>query len=131
MFSFQPKYFWLTIVLFLIELYIAVYLHDWLIRPYGGDFLVVILLYCFVKSFFNVTVHRVALSVLLFAYLIEGTQYFELIYKLNLQDSFLAHLIIGSTFKWLDMLAYTLGVILVLIVEQEGEKRPANSNRFS
>ena len=131
MFTFQPKYFWLTVVLFVLELYIGVYLNDWLIRPYGGDFLVVILLYCFIKTFLNLSALRIAIPVLLFAYLIEGTQYFALIYRLNLQDSLLAHLLIGSTFKWLDMLAYTLGVILVLLVEQDEEKKVVTTDAIS
>ena len=48
---FNKTYFLLALLLLLAEVLIALYLHDALIRPYGGDFLVVILLYCFVKSF--------------------------------------------------------------------------------
>ena len=79
MFSFNPKYFLLTILLFVTEVLIAVYLHDGFIRPYFGDFLVVILIYCFVKSFANIPVIKTAVGVLLFSYFVEMTQYFKLV----------------------------------------------------
>src|SRR5688500_6374937 len=107
MFIFRIKYFLLAILLFLAEVYIALYLNDAFLRPYGGDFLVVIFMYCFVKSFVNVSPFAIAAPVLLFSYLVECTQYFGLIYKLGLEDSFLAHLVLGSTFKWMDMVAYS------------------------
>jgi hypothetical protein len=92
-------------------------MHDAFIRPYGGDFLVVIFMYCFVKSFVNLPPFQIAAPVLIFSYLVECSQYFGLIYKLGLEDAFLAHLILGSTFKWMDMVAYTLGILLVLLLE--------------
>ncbi len=47
LFKFHRKYFFSTLLLFATEIFIAAYLHDAVIRPYGGDFLVVILIYCF------------------------------------------------------------------------------------
>ena len=96
---------------------IAIYLHDAIIRPYGGNFLVVILIYCFVKSFLNTPVFPTALAVLLFSYAIETLQYFNLVDLLGLEKSTIARTVIGTSFAWTDLLAYTLGVLLVLIVE--------------
>lgn len=117
LFQFHRKYFFLLILLFATEVFIAVYLHDALIRPYGGDFLVVILIYCFVKSFLNTPVMVTALAVLLFSYLIETLQYFHLVDMLGLEKSTIARVVIGTSFAWTDLLAYTLGVLLVLTVE--------------
>ena len=118
MFKFNPYYFALTIALFLIEILIALFVHDQFIRPYIGDFLVVILIYCFVKSFLNTPIAPTALGVLLFAYSVEILQYFRIVEVLGLQHSRAARIIIGSAFEWQDMLAYTLGIMSVILLEK-------------
>ena len=118
MFTFQKTYFTLTIVLFVVEVLIALFVNDSFIRPYVGDFLVVILIYCFLKSFWNAPAKTVAISVLLFSYLVELLQYFKIVKLLGLQYSHVANVIIGNSFAWNDMLAYTLGIMLVVSVER-------------
>jgi len=117
MLTFQWKYLLPAIFLFVVELVIAFFVHDTIVRPFIGDFLVVLLMYCFLKSFFQLPVYVAAVSVLLFAYGIEILQYFKLIYRLGWQDSLLAHLILGSKFHWMDMLMYTAGILLVILAE--------------
>jgi DNA integrity scanning protein DisA with diadenylate cyclase activity len=118
MFSFHKSYFTLTLLLFITEVLIGIYLHDSIIRPYGGDFLVVILIYCFVKSFVEAPAVPVALTVLVFAWLVEISQYFHLVSILGLQHSKIACIILGTSFSLTDLLAYTLGIILMLIIEK-------------
>ncbi len=117
LFQFHKKYFFIAILLFLTEVFIAAYLHDAVIRPYGGDFLVVILIYCFVKSFLNTPVTATAFAVLLFSYIVETLQYFHLVDLLGLEKSTIARIVIGTSFAWTDLLAYTLGILLVLMIE--------------
>lgn len=119
MFRFQKTYFLLAVVLFFIELAIALFMHDRFVRPYVGDFLVVIFLYCLLQSFFKLPYMQVAVAVLLFSYGIEVSQYFHLIEYLGLQHSRLAHWILGSGFTWIDLVAYTLGILLVVAIERE------------
>src|SRR5687768_7846459 len=128
MFVFRKKYFIYALVLLIIEVFIAFYIQDQFIRPYFGDFLVVIFMYCALRTFVKAPVLHVALGVLLLSYLVELSQYFRLIFKLGLKDSFVAHLLLGSTFHWFDMLAYTLGVAAVLIVEQMKYGKKVESN---
>lgn len=116
------KYSLLTLLLFGIEVLIALYLHDRIIRPYIGDLLVVILIYCFVKAVVNTPLLATALGVLLFAYAVETLQYFHVVELLGLGHSKLARVIIGSSFEWMDMLAYTLGIGFVLILERLAER---------
>jgi hypothetical protein len=116
------KYGLLALLLFGIEVLIALYLHDRIIRPYIGDLLVVILIYCCVKAVINAPVFATALGVLLFAYAVETLQYFRVVDLLGLGHSKLARVIIGSSFEWMDMLAYTLGIGLVLILERLAER---------
>lgn len=115
-FQFQPYYFLATVFLFLIEVLIAIYVDDNFIRPYGGDYLVVILLFCFLKTFIKISTPWAAAGVLLFAYLIETLQYFDLVGKLGLKHSRIANIVIGNSFAWMDMLAYTLGIMTIVIV---------------
>jgi len=123
-------------LLFITEILIGFYLHDNLIRPYGGDFLVVILIYCFVKSFFNLQVLLTAGAVLLFAYSVEISQYFHLVSALGLQNSRLAKILLGTSFSFTDLLAYTLGIIGVVVVEKlrlsfKKQRRDASRLRYT
>lgn len=117
MFRFNKNYFILAVVLFLIEVYIAVYVRDAIIRPYIGDLLVVIFLYCLVKAFVNTPPVKTALGVLAFSYLIELSQYLNLVKHLGLQRSRVANVVMGNSFEWIDMVAYTAGIAIVIAVE--------------
>ena len=117
MFKFNFWYFILMLLLFVIEFIIGADFHDTIIRPYGGDFLVVILIYCFVKSVINTPVIKTALGVLLFSYLVEVSQYFHLVTLLGMQHSKLANIMLGTSFSFTDLLAYTLGIGLIIVVE--------------
>jgi Protein of unknown function (DUF2809) len=117
-FHFNKNYFLLTILLFAIEICIAKYIEDDIIRPYIGDMLVVILIYCFVKSFVTTKIIPTAIAVLLFSYFIEALQYFKIVEVLGLQEYKMARIIIGTFFSWVDILMYTIGIIIVLVVEK-------------
>ncbi|UAY51020.1 ribosomal maturation YjgA family protein [Ferruginibacter albus] len=118
MIRFSKSYFAVTIALLLIEVFIALFIHDAVIRPYIGDFLVVILLYCFVRSFLNTSILVTAICVLLFSYVVETAQYFKFVEVLGLSNSRLAKIIIGTSFEWTDLLAYTAGILCVLLFEK-------------
>lgn len=118
MFRFQKRYFILAILLFLIEVLIAVYAHDEIVRPYVGDFLVVILLYCTVKSFWNASAFVAGVSVLVLSYVIEILQYFHLVDRLGIQNSRLARTVLGTQFEWIDLISYTAGIAAVLCIEK-------------
>ena len=123
MLKFDFRYFLLSILLFLTEVWIAVCIHDDFIRPYFGDFLVVILLYCFVKSFFEISVLKTALLVLLFSFAVEASQFLNLVGRLGLEHSKLAKTVLGSSFSWSDILSYTGGIVVVVLTEYFIRKR--------
>lgn len=116
--KFAKAYFTLFLLIFFLEIIIARYLQNGFIRFYGGDFLIVILIYCFIKSFADTPVIPTALGVLFFAYAVEISQYFHLVRILGLQHSKIAVLILGTTFSFTDILLYTLGIGLVILVEK-------------
>ena len=118
MLVFDKRYFLLTVVLFVTEVLIALYVRDAIIRPYGGDFLVVILMYCAVRTFIKAPVWKVALGVLLFSYFIEAMQYLHIVDRLGLRGNRIARTVIGTGFEWKDLAAYTLGILTVLFFER-------------
>lgn len=118
MLTFNKSYFGWFILLFLVEVGIALFVHDTFIRPYFGDVLVVILIYCFLKSFVKIPVITAAVLVLLFAFTIEGLQYLNIVENLGLQHSKFARTIIGTSFSWEDVLCYSIGIGFVIAVEK-------------
>jgi hypothetical protein len=115
------KYYFITfIVFFIVETLIAIYLKDSFIRHTFGDYLAVILLYCFFKSYIQAKPIHIALAVLLTAFTIEFSQLF------NLQENSLAKIVFGCTFHVSDLLAYILGIVTVIIVELK--RNPNGSN---
>ncbi|KAA2243905.1 DUF2809 domain-containing protein [Chitinophaga agrisoli] len=116
-FRFNWRYAVLTLILFIIEVLIALFLHDRFIRPYVGDFLVVILVYCFVCSFMRARTLAIVLGVLLFACTVETLQYFNVVKLLGLSHSRVANIVIGTSFSWSDILAYVLGLLFTVVFE--------------
>ena len=111
-------YLFCALLLFCTEVLIALFVHDDIVRPHIGDLLVVIMIYCFCRAIFNWTVWKAAIITLLFAYAIEILQYFNIVKLLGLQNFVLARVVIGTYFSWVDMLAYTVGIIIVLVIEK-------------
>ncbi|ROR23446.1 uncharacterized protein DUF2809 [Mobilisporobacter senegalensis] len=100
--------------LFVIEILIAVYVHDNFVRPYLGDVLVVALLYFFIRIIIPEKTRFLSIYIYLFAVAIEFMQYINLVTILGLENNRFARIIIGSTFDWMDILCYGVGAILLL-----------------
>lgn len=109
----------MTFVLFIIEILIALFVRDHFVRPYVGDYLVVILIYCAVRTFFNTSIITTSIGVLLFSYLVEILQYFHIVDKLGLEKNIVAKTVIGDGFDWIDLVVYTLGITTVLAIERK------------
>lgn len=116
-FTFNKTYAIYAIGIFLIEVCIALFLKDGFIRHTFGDYLVVILMYCAIKTVFPLkTVHAVVI-VFGIAIAVECLQLTNFLEFLRLGDNTLAKLIFGSTFHVSDIVAYSLGCLTILIVE--------------
>jgi hypothetical protein len=118
MITFSLQYFLFAMFLFITEVLIALYVNDNFVRPYVGDFLVVILIYCAVRTFIKGSVNKIAAGVLLFSYMIEVLQYFHFLELLGLQNNTVARTVLGTSFAWSDLVAYTLGVLAVVLIER-------------
>ena len=114
-----------ALVIFMAEVLIGLYVHDDLVRPWGGDVLVVVLLYCLVRGVTRLNVLAAASAVLVFSWFAEGLQYLQIVRILRLEDDAIARTIIGTTFSWLDIVAYTLGIVFVVGVEEMAGQKHA------
>jgi hypothetical protein len=108
----------LVCFLFLVEVCIALYVDDNFVRPYIGDLLVVILIYALTRAFFKVPILPAAIAVLAFSFVVEILQYFKIVEVLGLGASAFARTVIGTTFVWQDLLAYGVGVVILLGFEK-------------
>lgn len=116
--TFEPTYFSLAILFLVVEILIALYVKDDFVRPYLGDVLVVILIYCFLKAFWRITVINAILLVLAFSFFIEFSQYLNLVKALGLEGSTLANVVLGTSFSWGDLGMYLTGGIFVWTAER-------------
>jgi len=107
------KYLIAFAILLLVEVLIALYVHDEFIRPYVGDVLVVIVVYCFVRIFVPDKCRLLPLYVFLFAAGVEVLQYFELVKRLGLENNTFLRGLIGSVFDMKDILCYAVGGLIL------------------
>ena len=121
---FNKTYFIGFILLFITEALIASFLKTGFIRHTFGDFLVVILVYCFIKSFLKLKPMITGIIVVIIAFSIEILQLLNFLEFLNLQNNQLAQIVLGSTFQVSDLVAYIIGVIFVILVEKAIDKKP-------
>jgi len=115
MLKFNVSSFTTFILLFLTEIAIVIFLNGGFIRHVFGDYLVVLLLYCFLKSFFSISNNILAAVTLLIAFTVEFIQLTPLLKSLGLANHPLANLVFGNTFSFTDLLAYTFGYITIII----------------
>ncbi|WP_306420447.1 DUF2809 domain-containing protein [uncultured Winogradskyella sp.] len=113
----NKTYLILAIILFLIEVCIAIFLKTGFIRHTFGDYLVVFLLYCGLRGLTSLGIWRTAITVLIISFLIEFLQLTSILEVFNLENSRLAKLVFGTTFQFTDLVAYTLGVVTILFIE--------------
>lgn len=116
-FAFNVKYLLLAAILLAVEICIALLITDSIIRPFVGDMLVVILIYCFLRIFLHVTYWKAALGVFAFACLIEILQYFDYVARLGLENNRVLSVMLGRTFEPMDFIAYLTGFLFIILIE--------------
>ena len=105
--------------LFLVELSIALWVHDRFVRPFVGDVLVVVLIYLVLRSFLTVAPRSLGLGVLLFACAVEFLQAVDYVALLGVEHISWLSVALGRTFSWSDLLAYAAGYALTRLDREE------------
>ena len=108
-------YILLSVLIFVLEIFIE--RTTGFVRYTLGDVFAVMFVYTSIKSVFDVSVIKAAIIALSIAFTIEIVQLFNLhvYYPKNYKRLF--KLLLGSSFSMGDMLAYTSGILIVLIIE--------------
>lgn len=110
--STKTKHLLIAIIVFILEILIATKLsYLKFIRSFVGDFLVVILIYHFIKFFRDIPPLTLSISVFIFSCIIEVLQYFNLADVLGLPKGSISRIILGTNFSWEDILMYFLGCV--------------------
>ncbi|WBL25545.1 ribosomal maturation YjgA family protein [Zunongwangia sp. HGR-M22] len=103
-------------MLFALEILIASFVNGGFIRNVLGDYIVVFLIYYFFLSFLETSRIKLAIFVLFLAYTIELLQYINILKLLKIKRTIATTMILGSSFDWLDMLAYTLAFLTLILI---------------
>ena len=109
----------LTVILLIVEVLIALFVHDRIVRPYIGDMLVVIVIYTFLRIWIPDSVRLLPLYVFIFAVGVEILQYFNLVELLGVEDNVFLRTLIGTSFDIKDILCYAAGCAVVWVVGQK------------
>lgn len=112
--TFNLKFLFIFLAIFIVEVLIAKYLNDAYIRPFGGDVLVVVLIYAFLRIFLKTNYKTLALGVLSFSFIIEFLQALHYVNWLGLQDNKFWSIVLGTYFSVYDLLAYFVGYLICL-----------------
>lgn len=113
----------LFMIFLVIEVLIALYVHDDFVRPYLGDVLVVVVLYFFVRIWIPEKYRWLAGAIFVFAAAVEVLQYFRLVEILGVENNVFLRTILGSTFDFKDIVCYGAGCLLLGFCEWIGYKR--------
>ena len=99
------------------EVLIALFVHDRFVRPYLGDVLAVVAVYCFVRIFVPSRCGLLPLYVFFFAAGVELLQYFRLAERLGLTGNRFLRVLLGSVFDWADIACYAAGCVALAVWE--------------
>ena len=108
-FKFNSKAFVAFLIILLTEIFIGLFVRDAIIRPYGGDVLVVVLMYCFFQSFIDAEPYRIIIPVLLFSFVAEFGQYFDSAKLSGYGRNAFLTVVLGNSFSIIDLFAYAFG----------------------
>jgi len=122
-FKFDYKSLLIAIFIFIVEVLIATKLKNiFFVRAYLGDVLVVMLMYYFIKAFFDFNSKKLIVGIFIFSCLMEFAQYFHFGELMGFKDNRIVMIMLGNSFSWLDILCYFAGcVILFLITNLKSE----------
>lgn len=105
------------ILLFAVEVAIAVLVHDDFVRPFIGDILVVMLVCAFLRIIFPERSKIIPVFATLFAVIIEILQYFDFVKLLGLENNVILSTALGRTFDIKDIVCYIIGGLIFFAAE--------------
>ena len=113
-----------AVAVLLIEILIALFVRDRIVRPYLGDTLAVVLVYLGLRAITPLHTIPAVVTALAIAFAVETAQCFHLVDQLGLREHRIASTILGTGFELKDFIAYTAGALLILLIEGWRTRRP-------
>jgi Protein of unknown function (DUF2809) len=114
-----------AILIFAIEVLIALFVRDDFVRPYLGDVLAIGFVYAALRALTPLSFPQALAVTLAIALVIELAQAFGLLGALGLADNELARIVLGGVFDWHDLAAYAAGGAIIAALETLTARRAA------
>lgn len=105
------------LLIFVTEVFIALYVRDDFIRPYVGDMLVTVLICCFARFFIPEKFGMLPLFMFIFSSLVEIGQYFDFVKLLGLDNNLFISTLLGRTFSVADIICYGIGCAVFAVFD--------------
>ena len=88
-----------------------------------GDALWALMVFCCWRIIFvRLPLKSVAVVTLITSYLVEFSQILSFDWLIRFRSTFLGHMLLGQGFLWIDLLAYTIGIIIIYFIAHLIEK---------
>lgn len=104
------------VLLFAVEVLIALFVHDDFVRPYVGDMIVTVVVWSFLRIIFPDRFKLMSLYVMIFAILVEVGQYFHYTELLGITNPVLVTMM-GTSFAWADIACYAVGCVVAAVAD--------------
>ena len=89
-----------------------------------GDGLWAMALFCFLRFIFvNSKLKTIAIVTLILSFLVEFSQLIRWEWLVAIRSTFIGHMLLGQGFVWWDLLAYSIGVIVIYLISQAYENK--------
>lgn len=109
---FSARYAGVSLCWLIVLVNIALFVDDQFIRPTLGDVLVVVWLYYTIRSVVDLPARLLVLMTVMIAYLVELAQFLKVPALLGLEPGSPLSIILGATFDWWDLAAYSVGGVV-------------------
>lgn len=104
-------------VLAVVGVLIALFVHDEWVRSYGGDIIIIFVIYAFIRILLPHGFVSLPVVILLFACLAEGLQYLNIVDELGLGDIGFFERLSGASGDVKDIICYAVACLMLIIYE--------------
>ena len=109
----------MTLLLFSLEIAIALFLDSGFIRYTFGDVLASILVYTSFRSFLVLRPKVAAVISLGISFFLEGLQFMHFIALIHQEHNVFLNVVLGNHFSIGDLIAYSVGVIIIYSIDKK------------
>lgn len=99
------------------EILIGAFVRDNFVRPYVGDVLVAVLIYCAVRAVFPKGIKLLSIYVFIFALIVELLQLVKIVDLLGIPHKSIIAIMVGTSFSFIDIICYAVGCAIAYLTE--------------